>query len=150
MAQRIKGQDVEVSIILNGADFSAPGRPVSITDVRNFEITPKFEKLEEQYLGETSKRYDEIFHGVDFKMDLHFENPGVLTLVDAIKARASSRGNLVTAAINIKAVLNFAGGIAKRVSLNNCFFEDMPINFGGRSEYGQFTLSGSCTDIVTI
>ena len=88
-AQRIKGQDVEILIVQNGVALDSANN--SVRDIRNFDVTPKFEKLEEQYLGETSKRYDEIFHGVDFKMDLHFENPYVLTLIKAIKERAQRR-----------------------------------------------------------
>ena len=145
-AQRIKGQDVEILIVQNGVALDSANN--SVRDIRNFDVTPKFEKLEEQYLGETSKRYDEIFHGVDFKMDLHFENPYVLTLIKAIKERAQRR--TAGEVINIKATLNFPNGQSPTVILKDCFFEDMPINFGGRSEYGQFTLSGSCTDISTI
>ncbi len=58
MAQRIKGQEIEVRLIVDGVLQS------TLTDIRSFEVTPKLEKLEEQYLGETTMRYDEIFNGL--------------------------------------------------------------------------------------
>jgi hypothetical protein len=144
MANRIKGQDVTISVVNNGV-------PVSfIKDVRNFELTPKFEKLEEQYLGQTSKQYDNIFHGVDFKMDLHLEQSTAFDFVKAIKEAAQSRGSATASSVNITASLLFPGGQAKDVVLNSCYFEDMPFSIGGRSEYVQFSLSGSCSDISGI
>jgi Txe/YoeB family toxin of Txe-Axe toxin-antitoxin module len=142
MAQRIKGQDVVVQIMSGGNVVS------QFADIRNFEVTPKFEKLEEQYLGETSKRYDEIFHGVDFKMDVHLETEAVFTFVNAIKTRAQSRAGVGAAAvINIQATLYFGNGQKRNVTLANCYFEDIPFSVGGRSEYVQTSFSGSCTDI---
>lgn len=142
MGQRVKGQDVLISV-------TSAGQPQDfITDVRNFELTPKFEKLEEQYLGQTSKKYDDIFHGVDFKFDLHLESASFTRFVNAVKERAASRGGASASTINIKATLQFPGGTVKTVTLKECYFDEMPLSFGGRQEYGQFTISGSCSDIA--
>lgn len=140
MGQRVKGQEVEVRIAVDGVDQA------TLTDIRNFEVTPKFEKLEEQYLGNQTKRYDEIFHGVDFKMDMHFSSAKMFEFIKSVIDRAQRRTPGTT--VNIRAKLNFSDGATPIIQLNNCFFDDMPINFGGRSEYGQFTVSGSCTDFV--
>lgn len=140
MAQRIKGQDVTVQIIQNGSVVQ------QLADIRNFDVTPKFEKLEEQYLGQFSKKYDEIFHGVDFKLDLHLESDNIFTLVKAIQDRATKRtGGAQT--INISATLRFPSGTTSRVVLNDCFFEDVPFSVGGRQEYVQASFSGSCSNI---
>lgn len=143
MSNRIKGQEVFLAVLVDGIQQTI------VRDVRNFELTPKFTKLEEQYLGQTSKQYDELFDGVDFKMDLHFEDAGVITFIEAVKARAQNQTPGVT--ININAKLNFPNSSIKPVIiLQNCFFENMPIEFGSRSEYGQFTLSGSCENFTRI
>lgn len=139
MAQRVKGQDVAISVAIDGVPTTF------VTDVRNFELTPKFTKLEEQYLGQTTKMYDEIFDGADFKMEMHFEDAGVLNFVKAVKERAQKQTPGVK--FNISATLNFVGTRA-RVYLTDCYFENLPIEFGSRSEYGQFTISGSCSDIT--
>lgn len=137
MAQRIRGQEVQISFLPAGGQTWN-----SLTDIRSFSITPKFSKLEEQYLGETSKRYDEIFDGLDFDMELHIEDAGVLDFMSLIRARAVDRTSKT--AVNIQAVLQFSAGNSKRIVLQDCFFENMPINVGGRSEYVTFKLSGSC------
>lgn len=142
MGQRLKGQEVKLQVVVNNAVQT------TLTDIRNFEMTPKFTKLDEQYLGETSKRYDEIFDGVDFKFDLHFEDPGVLNFIDTVKKRAQRQ--TPGTKINVQATLAFATGTNARIILNDCFFEDLPISFGGREQYGQFTISGSCSDFERI
>jgi len=138
MASRIKGQEVEIRLVVDGVIQG------TLTDIRSFDVTPKFEKLEEQYLGETFKRYDEIFNGVDFSMELHIEDSTVLAFMKKILERATRR--VPGTKVNIKAKLNFANGQTPIVLLNDCFFEDVPLNFGGRSEYGQVTISGSCSN----
>ena len=142
MAQRIKGQEVEVLIVVNGVP------QVSLTDIRNFTVTPRLELLEEQYLGETSMRFDEIFNGVAFDMELHFEDTGVLDFAQIVKDRAERRTPGTT--INVKATLNFPNGERPRIILKDCFFGEFPIGFGGRSEYGTFRIEGRCTDFAVL
>jgi len=143
MANRIKGQDVTITLANNGVVIGD-----LIRDVRNFELTPKFEKLEEQYLGQLTKMYDNIFHGVDFKMDLHLETARALNFIKFVKDSAQSRGPGTASAINITASLIFPGGTTRNVQLNSCYLEDMPLTIGGRSEFVQFSISGSCSDIM--
>ena len=142
MSQRIKGQEVEVLIVVNGVP------QVTIADVRSFNVTPRFEIKEEQYLGETSMRFDEIFNGVTFDMELHFENQDVFTFVQTIKDRASRR--TPGTVINVKATLNFPNGQRPRIILKDCFFGDTPVGFGSRSDYGTFKIDGRCTDISVL
>jgi len=143
MAMRIKGQDVTVTLLQNNNVIGD-----LIRDVRNFELTPKFEKLEEQYLGQTSKQYDTIFNGVDFKMDLHLETSRALAFIKFVKDTAQARAGGTKSTINITASLNFPGGDTKNVVLSECYLEDMPLTVGGRSEFVQFSISGSCQDIT--
>ncbi len=66
----------------------------------------------------------------------------------ALVARAQAR--LQKSTVNIKATFNFGAGGQKTMMLNECYFEDVPLSIGGRSEYGQISLSGSCSLITTI
>ena len=138
MAQRIRGQDVEVYFV--GGNVTIP----PLTDIRSFDITPKFHKLEEEYLGETNKRYDELFDGVDFNMEMHIEDAGVVDFISLIRQRAVDRTSKTK--IYINANLKFASGSTKRIVLNDCFFENVPLTIGGRSDYVSFKISGSCSD----
>lgn len=147
MAQRIRGQEVKIYVLVNGANV-LQGENHGSPDVRSFSITPKFTKLEEQYLGETSKRYDELFDGVDFDMEMHIEDNGVLNFISKVRERATDRTNKTE--INIQSDLQFANGVKKTVLLTGCFFENMPLNIGSRSDYVTFKISGSCTDFEVL
>ena len=142
IAQRIKGQEVHIEVLVDGTSQS------TFSDIRNFSVTPKLEKKEEEYLGETSKRYDEIFNGVDFDFEVNFHDSGVLKFFQSIYDRATRR--TPGTKVNIKATLQFPGGGTPKVVMTDCFFSDMPINFGSRSDYGTFKVSGSCTEWKTI
>lgn len=140
--QRIRGQEVKVYV--QGPN----GTVASLADIRSFSLTPKFKKLEEQYLGETTMRYDELFDGVDFDMELHIEDPGVFDFVSLIRARAVDRTSKTV--VNITSQIQYAGGPLKNVILQDCFFENMPLNVGSRSDYVTIKLTGSCSNFEVI
>jgi len=72
-------------------------------------------------------------------MELHIENPDILTLAQQIVDRARRREP--GSRINIKATLAFPSGIRKIVSIDNCFFGEIPINAGSRQDYVTTTLT---------
>ena len=142
MAQRIKGQEISATILVNGVEQA------TLRDIKNLSITPNFDKLAEGYLGETSDRYDEIFKGVGFEMEVHLEDDSAIKFIETVKDRAQRRTPGVV--INIFATLNFANGSRPRIIMQDCFFADMPFNVGSRADYASVKLSGSCTDFKRI
>ncbi len=139
MGTRIKGQEVELLLINNG-------RPEStITLVKNFEFTPELEILTEGYLGQTTEQKDSIFMGISGKMDVHFENQDILKFMGSIIDKARRR--LPGSQINIKATLNFPNGQRPRVLLPRVEFGPMPMNFGGRKEFGSVNLAFEGSEI---
>ena len=141
-SQRIKGQEVEVLLIVDGTVQD------TITDVRSFEVAAKLETKEEGYLGEKTNRYDEIYNGVRGRLELHVENKDVFTLLQSIIDRAKRR--TPGTQINIKATLNFPNGDRPRVLVANAFFGEIPINFGSRGDYGTVGLDFQAEDIRVI
>ena len=137
--QRIKGQEVEVLIVAKGVPLT------TISDIRSFEVTAKLDKKEEGYLGEKTNRYDEIFNGLDGRMDLHIENQDIFNLMVTVIDRARRREP--GAKINIKATLNFPNGQRPRVLMNDVFFGNIPLSVGGRGDYGAVSLDFSCSDL---
>jgi hypothetical protein len=142
VSQRIKGQEVELMVIVDGAPQN------STTNVRSFEVTAKTEIKEEGYLGETTNRFDEIFNGVHGQIEFHVENSDFLNVTLAIIDRARRRTPGIK--INIKATLNFPNGDRPRVLMQDCFFGEQPIGFGSRSDYGTYKLEFACSDIKRI
>lgn len=142
MSQRLKGQETEVILVVNG------NPQATITDVRSFEIAAKTEVLEEGYLGETTDRYDEIFKGTRGRIELHIENEDILALFAEIIDRARRR--TPGTQINIKTTLNFPNGDRPLVMVNDAFFGELPLNFASRSDYGTVTLDFQASDVTFI
>lgn len=139
MGQRIKGQEVEVLVVVNGAPKT------NMTSIRSFEVTLNTEVMSEGYLGETTERKDSIFKGISGRIELHFDNQEVMKVYQAIVDKARRRTPGVK--INIKATLNFPGGQRPRVMLPDVEFGPMPLNFSSRSEYGSATLDFEGSDM---
>jgi len=139
MAKRIRGQEVEVLVVVDGVPKT------NMTSIQNFEVTLETELMSEGYLGETSERKDSIFKGVSGRMEMHFDNQEVLRVYQAIvdKARRRTPGTK----INIKATLNFPNGQRPRIVITDVEFGALPLNFGSRSDYGTATLDFASSDM---
>ena len=135
---RIKGQEVEILLVVNGEIQSA------LTDIQSFEFNQELETTEEGYLGEKGNRYDEFYKGYSGSVSLHNHSPDLFTFFDFVKDRAQRRepGTIV----NIKATLNYPSGERQRVLLQDAFFDTMGLSFGSRSEYGATTLNFKGTE----
>jgi hypothetical protein len=141
-SNRIRGQEVSVLLVVDGAPEAA------LTNVQNFEITLDLEKQEEAYLGETSNRYDEMYKGLSFKMDVHNSDPGLFDFFDAVKSRAQRQTPGVQ--VNVKATLQYPSGDRRRVIIQDVYFEPMGLSFGGRMEYGSTSVAGSAAEYRVI
>jgi len=140
--QRIKGQEIEVLVVVNGAPKS------NLTSVRSFEVTMNTEIMSEGYLGETTERKDSIFKGVSGKIEMHFDNQEIIKVYQAIVDKARRRTPGVK--INIKATLNFPGGQRPRVLISDVEFGALPLGFGSRSDYGTATLDFEASNIAVM
>lgn len=138
MSQRIKGQEVEVVVIVDGNPQD------TLSAIRSASISFKTEIKQEGYLGETTDRYDEVFKGCKGDIEFHYDSPAVFDLITAIVNRARRRAPGVK--VNIKMTLNFPSGRRARVTLRDVAFGDLPLSFGSRSDYGSFKLDYACSD----
>lgn len=136
--QRIKGQDIEVRLVLNGSLLD------TLTAVKDLELVLKLERLQEGYLGEGTDRYDEIFKGVQGSMTIHWTNKKVFDLFWAIVNRAKRREPGTV--INLQATFNFPNGDRPRVLIPDLFFGDIPLATGGRDQYSATKLDFATSD----
>ena len=134
--QRIKGQEVEVNVVVDG-------KVQTFTDIQSFEMMSVTETKEEGYLGEKGNRYDEFYKGYTGNFKMHNSDGSVFTFLQAVKDRAQRRTPGTT--INIKATLNFPSGDRARVLLSDAFFDEAGVAFGSRDAYGEtsFSFKGS-------
>lgn len=142
MAQRIKGQEVIVILVVNGQPQA------EITAIKSFEMTYQLEIKKEGYLGETTDRRDSIFNGIGGSMEVHLETKAIFTTFNAIVDKARRRTPGVV--INIKTTLNFPNGDRVRVIIPNVEFGELPVNFGSRADYGTTTFTFEAQDAQAI
>lgn len=140
--QRIKGQEVEVLLVVDGEVQS------TLTDIQSFDLNLEFESSEEGYLGEKANRYDEVYKGVSGSIEMHNSSPDTFVFFEKIKDRAQrkSPGTVV----NVKASLAYPSGVRRRVIVQDVFFDPMGISFGGRTEFGTTKLDFKSSEFRTL
>lgn len=142
MAQRIKGQETSVILVVNNQIVR------SVNSVKSFEFKANLEQLSEGYLGEKTERKDEIFKGVSANIELNFDSGDIFELFAAVVNRAKRRepGTVV----NVKTTLTFPSGGRKRLLIPDVFFGELPMSFGSRSDYGTVSLDMTASDYQVI
>lgn len=143
VAQRIKGQEVAVSVIVDGA------LQVQIDTIQSAEIEFEQELLEEGYLAETADRVDSVFKLIRVNLTGHVNSGAYLELMDAIVARSQNRAG---GAVRIDVVGSFAfpNGDFPSIVISDVYFENLPLNIGSRSEFVEFTLAGKASSYTII
>lgn len=125
--QRIKGQETELTVILNGQPQRA------LTAIQSFEMTPMLETTSEGYLGETTERKDEIFKGVSGRFEAHLDSGQIFLLEQAVIDRATRRTPGTT--INLKTTLRFPNGDRIRLLIPDVKIGSPALRAGSRSDY---------------
>jgi len=139
---RIKGQEVLLTVTLNGTIVSA------IKNVTNFNVTVNLDQKTEDYLGETAPQYDEVFNGISVSFAMHMADPAIFDFMQSIVRRAQRREPGIV--VNIKATLNFPNGQKRKVVCNDLFFGNFPVQFGSRTDYGEISVDASGADFIVI
>ena len=132
MSQRIKGQEVEVTILKNGEPQE------NILFFRSLEVRIGTEILEEGYLGMTSNLFDTIYNGVRGSAEGHMDSPEAMNIVKTLVEKAQRRN--ANTKINMKAAFNYPNGQRARLVLIDVEFGELPISFGSRKDYGMLRL----------
>jgi len=141
---RLKGQEVDVHIMVNGVHQS------TLTEIRSFSAELQLEVSSEGYLGQKTNLRDEVFNGVSGQIEMHTASPDWISLANAIKDRAMRKAGATLTVINIMAVLNYPSGDKKRMSFNDCSFGSIPVGFGSRSDFATISLNFECSDYVIL
>ena len=141
MFDRITGQDITVRIIKDGVLQN------EITTIKSINFVFEMERSEEDYIGETSMRYDSKFKGLACKMEVHSENSQALKLIEAIVLKAQRRaGGAVR--IDIACSLLWPSGDKLSLMAKDVAFADMPFGFDGRKEFGKIELDGKSSEFT--
>lgn len=140
--QRIMGQDVIVTPFINDIPQQA------ITDVRNFEVAVQVEVVREGYLGQFTDRRDDIYRGIRGSYEIHFSSRAALDMVVSITNRARRVGANVQ--IITQAALVFPNGDSPIIVTTDCFFNEIPLAFGSRGDFGNIRFDWEADDFRVI
>lgn len=130
---RITGQDTEITVLDDGVPV------INFTAVKSFNVTWKLSIKSEDYMGETSPRKDMFFEGLSGQVEVDVEGIEALDFAESVKEAAQDRTS--GKKFGIKTTLQFPDGDRAIVNIPDVAFSDIPLAFGGRTEYGKFTLS---------
>jgi hypothetical protein len=140
MAQRLKGQEVTVG-------FTSPeGDQPDFAVVNNFEFEIDIEILEEMYLGEVGKRYDDHFNGYSGKIEGHIETNEWFKFSERVEKRAQRRtpaAGVFTATTSF----NMPNGGRVRVTFEDIFFGALPFRAPGQAEYVALEVTWKCSTL---
>lgn len=143
MSERVRGQENFILITVNG---QLRDRIDSITE---FEYTAELETQEEQFLGETTPRFDSISKGTSIRIGGQLANEDFFSLQDAITAVAERR-NGTTTQIDIGSTYVFPNGETVNLAFRNVFFGAIPVNTGSREDFITWNLEGKCQRVERV
>ena len=143
MAQRIKGQEVTITYVT--PDGGADG----LEDVASFEWEMMMEVLQEQYLGETTDRFDDIFRGVSGRTELHLEKQDFLEFQQQVQDRAERRSP-AAGVFNASCSFEFPNGQRPRLTFENLFFDTQTMRTADRGSYVAVTVPWKCERVSRV
>lgn len=135
--QRIKGQEIALT-------FSAPSGPQSLKHILNADVEMDITLLEEEYLGEASKSYDDIFNGFKGKLEVHMSDDVFMRFEQMVQDRAQRR-DPASNKFALTMTHQFPSGKKVRVTYQDVFFGAMPRTNPSRKDYVRGTINWGCS-----
>lgn len=139
MAQRIKGQNVVVQVMKDGA------LQARLDSFQSLSIEFELEQIEEGYLGEPANRYDSTFKGCKLSIEGHMSSRQALDFTNSVVERAKQRAG-GPSRIDVIGSFAFPNGDFVNVVLIDVFFESIPIEAGGKDDYVKVSYEGRSSD----
>lgn len=139
MAERIRGQEATLLFIVDGVMKAG-----SFTKATSFNLTPRIDLTDTDFLGELTSQPDVMYHGCDADAELEHMDDGVIELLKLIIAREEAR--LAHPSINIVVMLKWRASTQATtvMVLENCKVKVDNLALGGRKEYAKSKISMKC------
>lgn len=140
--QRIKGQEVSLTIVADG------NLQTELTDIRSFDAEVMIENKEEGYLGEKSDRFDEIYKGAKGSFEIHMHSGDYFDYMRSIIDRAQRNTPDVT--FSVAGTMFFPSGETRTMAFNDITFGGQPINVPARADYVSVKIEFYCSEIAVV
>ena len=123
---RVLGQQVSPVLVFPDRTITEFG-PIMSASFNFVSEMPK-----QGYLGERFQRYDEVYMGIEGKLDGHMDNPKWFDFIFQLIRRQQ---RLTFFKINLSAPFLFSTGATKRLVIPDISVMVGPLDVGGRAEY---------------
>lgn len=142
MAARIRGQEVTLQVIVDGDQKGG-----SFMKVENFELSPRSELVDTDFLGEKESEQDVNHHGFDFTFSTHESDEKPFDLMQQIVA--AEQKAIPYPAINVVVIYKYRDpSVPSRVMvLENCRLKLDKHEVSGRKDFVKNMWSGKCKTI---
>ena len=140
---RLKGQTTFVRLLRNGAPTQV------LNAISSFEMTDELEVLEEEYLGETEARYDNIYKGTTFTMEIHIEDGAPFDFRQEAIEAAQQRG-AAAVRIDIAWVADLPSGATRLLTLIDVKVGPINVSNSARADFVTMKFEGSCSTVSSL
>ena len=145
MSTRIRGQEVTVGLIVDGAQQLG-----SFTKVEQFKLTPRTDLSDADFLGEKESEPDIQHHGFDFSFMTHEQDSKMFDLLfDIVNRERLGAPHPVVDVIVIHKYRD-PGLPSKNIVLQQCVVKLDDHDIGGRKEFVKDSFSGKCRRIAAV
>jgi hypothetical protein len=144
MAQRIRGQEATVQVVVNG-DLKGG----SFARVTDFNLTPRTEVVEADFLGQVETDIELQHNGFDFDFSIQEEDKLARDYLFQIVASEKNR----TRPPVVNVVVTFAyrdGNASQTIVLQSCTMKLDSLSVGGRKDYVVNKFSGKCKVVTPL
>ena len=139
MSARIRGQEVTIRIAVDGQIQDG-----SFFKVEDFEIAPRADIKETDFLGEDETDLDFQHHGFDFRFSVHHQDQKVLDFLSTIISRHED--HLRHPEITMTVIYDYREPSAEPQfeEYHSMFLRPTSTGFKGRKEYVTSDFEGKC------
>lgn len=134
---RIKGQEVSIRIIQDGAEVT------TIDSIGAFNTETSFELKEDGFLGEPTNRFDEVLNGFGGDFEQQFTSSGWIRFAQAVEDRATRRNPAIV--FNIVRTDLFPDGSSIVYTYQDVKWGPISDSIGARGDFVKGRASFKCS-----
>lgn len=138
--KRLRGDQCFVKLIQNNGVAEKTWKAVMSID-----LTTNNSIQEEEFLGETAKRFDAIFDGFEFSCEAQMFGVEEQDFEDAIVAKNQRRGAAAAQRFDITVTTVYPSGATTTRVLEDVEFGPIKTSIGSRSDFVKASFEGKCS-----
>lgn len=146
MSSRIRGQEVNISVVVDDAFLTSFGLEAdlqgSFAKVRDFTSSPRIDQTEESYLGEDFDDLDQQVHGYDFSFTVDELDSQVLDFLSLIAFKELNKLTPPVITVAATYIYREPNILPRQEVFVECVLKPSERSVGGRKEYVQNSFEG--------